>query len=787
MGENIFVEKVLDYFRGLEGTFEYKTPKYIGYKVNSKLYAEVHVNTNDVTIHVNKKFLTEDDVNNLNLEVVPDSFMWTLNTKIKLNEGSNLENYFDIIRKCYEGTKGGYEEKLRNNIKKSIEANYDYIIKPYIDKEEYVFEKLIHKWDEFIKFDISNNSLDELKSDIESLDRFSSGEILNKYKNEEDKYNFLTLLYEVVAYADKNAYNKNVYNQYEDKRTLALTFVRQNEWVKNLISYKKYSDLTKVSEVIRNVITYILSPSDKLTAFKNSKLIQFIRILNPNIKVENYYEKLCETIYKELDKFNIKVKNEKNKGVVYAHIMFSKELAKLWNIENNFFKIQPYNANGLSREEVDGYLQDNVLALKEKNIITDASSKNIFYCVDGNKILFLGTFINEVSEENGLYYRSFIKLRVTDKSVNELPNDKNWGNKFSTKQVIRVKQEEKESFESSVLNNIFEVDIDVLIEEITNMKTSEIEIKKEDTELEKEIVEVVEEEKFEKEIETPLNMILYGPPGTGKTYNTANYAVSIVEKKEIEEVLKESKENRESVFNRYKTYLSDKRITFTTFHQNYSYEDFIQGIRANTNNKDQLSFIKQDGIFKDLVERAKNDIGNYYVMIIDEINRGNISRIFGELITLIEDDKRLGEINEIAVTLPSKETFIVPPNLFILGTMNTADKSIANIDIALRRRFDFIPMYTDYSLIPEFEHILRPINMAIFEKKRTGDYLIGHAFFINKTMDDLKNIINKKLIPLLNEYFYLNSGDVIDILSRGGIRVRENLDTFQLEFDGIEE
>jgi DNA replication protein DnaC/predicted transport protein len=786
MSEKVFIEKVLDYCKSLEGTVEYRTPQYIGYKINSKMYAEVHTGKDFVRIHVNKKFLNEDDIKNLNVKVVPNSHGWTLNTQVKIDENSNLDNYLDIIRRCYEGIKGEYEEKLRNNINKAIEESYEYI-KPYIEAEDYAFKKLTDKWKEFIKFDISNNSLDELKSDIASLDRYSSGDILNKYKNEEEKYNFLTLLFEVVAYADKNAYNKNLYNQYEDKRTLALTFVRQNEWVKSLINYKKYNDLSKVTEVVRNVIMYILSPSDKLSAFKNSKLVQFIRLLNPNIKVENYYEKLCETIYSELSKYDIKVKNEENRGRVYGHIMFSKELASLWNLENSFFKIQPYIANGLSREEVDGYLQNNVLVLKDKKINADESSKNIFYCVDGNKKLVLGTFTNEISEKNGLYYRKFIKLRETDKSVDELPYDKSWGNKYSIKQVVRVKEEEKESFESSVLNNIFEVDIDDLLEEIANMKPLEIEHKEEDEEVEEEIAEIVEEEKFEKEIETSLNMILYGPPGTGKTYNTVNYAVSIVEKKEIEEVVNESKKDRQGVFNRYKTYLSDKRITFTTFHQNYSYEDFIQGIRANTNNKDQLSFIKQDGIFKDLVERAKNDITNSYVMVIDEINRGNISRIFGELITLIEDDKRLGELNETAVTLPSKETFIVPPNLFILGTMNTADKSIANIDIALRRRFDFIPMYTDYSLIPEFEHILRPINKAIYDKKRTADYMIGHAFFINKTRLDLKNIINKKLIPLLNEYFYLNSGDVIDILSRGGIKLRENPDTFQLEFDGIEE
>lgn len=286
-------------------------------------------------------------------------------------------------------------------------------------------------------------------------------------------------------------------------------------------------------------------------------------------------------------------------------------------------------------------------------------------------------------------------------------------------------------------------------------------------------------------VETPLNMILYGPPGTGKTYNTVNYAVSIVEKKQIDNVVEEAKENRQAVFNRYKEYLSGNKIVFTTFHQNYSYEEFIQGIRANTNNNEGLSFIKEDGIFKNIVDIAKDDPDNNYVIIIDEINRGNISRIFGELITLIEEDKRIGRENETIVTLPSKELFAVPLNLYIIGTMNTADKSIALIDIALRRRFDFIAMYPDYNVIPDFRHILKPINEVIYRSKRSADYLIGHAFFANKSIDDLENIVNKKLIPLLNEYFYNNENEVVNILAKGGINVEMNMDTFQLEYRGL--
>ena len=138
------------------------------------------------------------------------------------------------------------------------------------------------------------------------------------------------------------------------------------------------------------------------------------------------------------------------------------------------------------------------------------------------------------------------------------------------------------------------------------------------------------------------------------------------------------------------------------------------------------------------------------------------------------------------VTLPSKEVFGVPSNIFILGTMNTADKSIALIDIALRRCFEFIPMYTDYSLIKEFEQILKPINRAIYEKKRSADYMIGHAFFVNKTMDDLEKIINNKIIPLLNEYFNGREEDIIDVLEKGGIKVIQCFDTFQLYYDGVE-
>jgi len=257
----------------------------------------------------------------------------------------------------------------------------------------------------------------------------------------------------------------------------------------------------------------------------------------------------------------------------------------------------------------------------------------------------------------------------------------------------------------------------------------------------------------------PLNAILYGAPGTGKTYATAEYAVAIIENRDIKD------EDREELMKKYRELQKEGKITFTTFHQSYGYEDFIQGLRPETKDGG-MEFKPVDGVFKRIADKALNDNNSNYVIIIDEINRANMSKVLGELITLIEEDKRWGEINELSVTLPSGEVFVVPNNLYIIGTMNTADKSISIIDVALRRRFEFIEQQVDPSKVTDtkLREVLNKINSKLKDETDSTDLLVGHAYFMNKTIDDLDKLLNRAIIPLLYEYFFDNGKKVKSVI-----------------------
>lgn len=227
-----------------------------------------------------------------------------------------------------------------------------------------------------------------------------------------------------------------------------------------------------------------------------------------------------------------------------------------------------------------------------------------------------------------------------------------------------------------------------------------------------------------------------------------------------------------------------KRFSTTTFHQSYGYEEFIEGLKATTDEEGNVHYSVEPGEFLKLCRRAEQDPNSRYAMFIDEINRGNISKIFGELIALVETDKRTLGANPMSVNLAySGKPFSVPSNVDIIGAMNTADRSIALMDTALRRRFEFIEMMPKPRLFEsdglidigndqqiDLSELLQTLNDRI-EALYDREHTLGHAFFFpafnaakagnhDKALANLTKAFVGKIVPLLQEYFHDDWGKI---------------------------
>lgn len=220
-----------------------------------------------------------------------------------------------------------------------------------------------------------------------------------------------------------------------------------------------------------------------------------------------------------------------------------------------------------------------------------------------------------------------------------------------------------------------------------------------------------------------------------------------------------------------------------TFHQSFGYEDFIEGLKPVMKGG-ALTYTLEDGLFLRAVRKAGGAVGGEdtegtlraHVLVIDEINRGNVSKVFGELITLLEDGKRAGAAEALSAQLPlSKRELSVPPSLYLIGTMNTADRSLTQMDAALRRRFTFSAVWPDPSLLPsaleldggtlDLQALLRTLNERI-EERLSRDQMIGHAYLlgVKPTLEDVAAALRSKILPLLEEYFFEDWNSIREVL-----------------------
>jgi 5-methylcytosine-specific restriction endonuclease McrBC GTP-binding regulatory subunit McrB len=239
-------------------------------------------------------------------------------------------------------------------------------------------------------------------------------------------------------------------------------------------------------------------------------------------------------------------------------------------------------------------------------------------------------------------------------------------------------------------------------------------------------------------------IILQGPPGTGKTYEAKNIAESLIRK---DGKISENKKEQAEFLKK------SEQFELIQFHPSYTYEDFVRGIIVNSDNG---NYETQDKVLAEFAKKALDDKDKKYILVVDEINRANLPSVLGELIYALEYR------DEVVTSMYEKDgdggKIILPSNLYIIGTMNTADRSVGHIDYAIRRRFAFVDMLPDIAVItnPEAKILFKEVE-KIFDNHLATDFQkndvqLGHSYFLVKNEDELSMRLNYEILPILREY-----------------------------------
>lgn len=455
---------------------------------------------------------------------------------------------------------------------------------------------------------------------------------------------------------------------------------------------------------------------------------------------------------------------------------FSRQVWEAWSQKNlDIWKLSHGNPPNFTDVERQQYLEDQWAVMhrdtgkEQGKKFAEAPVGTLFFLCHGNSPQRIGQFTSDAmlcSKGDGWLQRSYRVLKTAVRTDRYTANSKAWSPQGNST-FWQVGAHDLPKFEATLLKPFFVTDLAELAglagEPIENTTSSGISAQ-----------QTTGPAVGMKTMAPCFNRIYYGPPGTGKTYS-------------LMQLLKRD--------------YAPQNYCFVTFHQSYGYEEFVEGFRPvlinksasdverseSENTSGEVKYEIRLGAFKELCRKARQAPDQRFAMVIDEINRGNISKIFGELITLIEPDKRdplNGSAPPIELTLAySGDPFSVPANVDIIGTMNTADRSLALLDTALRRRFDFVPLMPDTRATKEADdphsapladllvttnagaidvrRMLERINERI-EALYDRDHCIGHAYLTGLAgvndgearFDLLADIFRNRILPLLEEYFF---------------------------------
>ena len=635
-------------------------------------------------------------------------------------------------------------------LKQLFEKYYDSNI---ADMEEFYFSKAQEALQSWRALRIEDSLLDKLmKLSYDDFNKLAESDPTVKKIRES--------IFKLVSYCDRNASDKESYNEYRPCRSIAKAGIRQNAWVRQWLVFKKAPG--DVAESISNVINYIDHPESNFPIVSEDHKEQLSRNL---LKTPYDKNSFASSLLQYFDDMGFACVNSLNKTYLYSRMFYSMQdswkdkfdIKGLVARDGSDWKAE-FEADVAASSQGYGIMwrhnlpTDNAKVLKALRNRIDNGETFDFYIVENNWATYkaivedfaLAKDYDDVVEdwkkkEPEWFNDKFEDYRSEDAEGNITQQAKI---AFLVKSFKRIPDEEQLNVDTNF--KLKDNPVRAYYVAFTDIITTS------DIKMNKTLSDIALLASIKK------NIILQGAPGTGKTYSTAALSLKILGVDDIDW------KSPKAVMDKYDEFLDEGRIAFTTFHQSMDYEDFVEGYKPMEIDGD-IKFQLKPGVFMNICEKAKKQP---CVLIIDEINRGNVSKIFGELITLLEADKRDGGDHRIQVNLTySPEPFSVPANLYIIGTMNTTDRSVGSIDYALRRRFAFWTLKSDKSVVEgqDVDTDVKSKAVAVFEKveaflkenpadMKIDDLMPGHSYFMAKTLDELETKVRYELIPLVEEY-----------------------------------